>query len=184
MILLYHFSSYGARGDYFTGKEPAGVLCSECECVIDHDYIPKRVSIRRPYDVACTYDKHTIVNEAFKQFCEKEELTGVEFVLVNERRRLYLLRLHNVLRFDAQHSSTRFGKVCNKCGQHEFVVGFEPTRLCEVTKPIEHGLYRSDLLFGSTYARTPINFAGIETKRRIEAMRFRGTCFNPITDDE
>jgi hypothetical protein len=123
MILAYQLTPYDGDGYYFSGKEPPGVLCDECECLIDVSYVPKRVSIRRPYDVSSTYDDRIIVSESFRLFCTKERLAGVEFVLVNERRRLYLLRIHNVLRLDAVRSNLSFGKVCPKCGQRKFAVG-------------------------------------------------------------
>ncbi len=178
MIVAYHFAPYDGVGNYFNGKEPAGILCPECECVLDESYVPKRVSLRRPYEVASTYDNRTIVSERFKRFCRRE---GAEFILVNERRRLYFMRLHKVLRLDISHSNTRFGAVCRACGQHKFIVGTDGIRLRDVTRPIRRGLYRSDLLFGSGSGKYPMEIVGTETKQRIDEGRFRGVLFLPLS---
>lgn len=183
MIIAYHLAPYYGVGHFFNGQEPAGVLCRECDCVLDDEYVPKRVSIRRPYEVASTYDNRTIVSERFKRFCDNERLKRVQFILVNERRKLYLLRPRKVLQLDISRSNTRFGKICRSCGQHEFVVGIDGIRLRDIRKPIRRGLYRSDLLFASNRGKRPLHVVGIETRDRILEEHFRGVLFEPLTVD-
>lgn len=86
-----------------------------------------------------------------------------------------------VLPLDLSCANTRFGKICQSCGQHEYVVGVDGIRLLDISKPIQFGLYRSDHLFGSKCGKHPLQLVGVETKRRIEEERFRGVLFIPLS---
>jgi hypothetical protein len=86
------------------------------------------------------------------------------------------LLVDRVVSFDAKSRRTRFINCCAVCGNYDEVIGATPAYL-EVPGPLEDGIFRSDLLFGSGNAKHPLIIVGLETKERLEGAGLKGLLF-------
>ena len=132
------------------------------------------------YDVASTYDNHSIVSLKFKEFCERVRIKDLDFVKVNESPPLYDLRPRLVLPFDAARRETLFENYCRTCDQYESVVGAVPVFLKGITGPIDNGIYRTNIEFGSGRAKTPMIIVGVKTKERMQLEKFKGAEYRAV----
>jgi len=131
------------------------------------------------YDLSCTYDGQTIVNTAFKTFCEKNGCAKDFFFKGFEKDKDHFhLIAKKKIKFDAERRKTRFEKLCSECGNYESIIGATPAFLL-VPKPLKDGFYRSDLIFGSGNEKHPLLLVGIETRELLKASKFKGMDFEP-----
>jgi hypothetical protein len=104
----------------------------------------------------------------------------MSFVRLHADPERFVLRLANVLAFDAERRGTRFLSPCPACGAFYDVVGATPAFLRGVREPIERGFFRSDLVFGSGPEQRPLLFVGIRTAEALNEKRFEGYMLRPV----
>lgn len=132
--------------------------------------------------VSQTYDGFVIVDEKFKNFCEKGKYPGLQFVELNGRQKYYWFKLENIVAFDAEGRETRFIGYSEKCNGYEEIIGSAPAYLKE-KKLLPDGFFRTDLCFGSYAGKFPLYVVGVETKRKMEAAGFKNIDFEKILDE-
>ena len=155
--------------------------CPKCGYRLDFfAHNPDFVLRKSQYDVYATYDGQTIVSQAFKDFCTKENYKGLEFLeFKNDEHHYHLIISEdNIVPFDAPRRKTRFEGLCNVCGNYESIIGATPAYL-KIKEPLLDGIYRSDILFASGNEKSPLFFVGIQTKEKMEEAGLR-IRFSPV----
>jgi hypothetical protein len=152
-------------------------VCPDCGYRTDFAYTnPTFTLTRTKFDLSHTYDGACIVSERFREFCVRHQFESLEFRTLPRAKGLYHFFAHRVVPFDASARKTCFGALCPTCGFHESVTGATPSFL-KVSAPLPDGFSRSDLLFGSRNAKSPLIFVGTNTKELLDHECFRGICF-------
>ena len=179
MSIILAYGVWGQdNGGYYYREAPDEVFCPDCGSVIDRDYTPRTLGRVKPiYDVASTYDNHSIVSLKFKEFCERARIKDLDFIKVNESPLVYDLRPRLVLEFDAARTKIRFENRCQTCNQFESVVGPIPGFLKGITSPIENGIYSTDIEFGSGREKNPLKIVGVKTMEHMHLEKFKGAEF-------
>lgn len=168
---------------HFYEKAPRSVFCDQCGSVLDRTYVPAMLEIYsgKPQDLGSTYDGQVICSERFKAFCETRKYQ-VEFFPIKARVTIYHFRPAAILRFDTERRNTVFSKRCPRCGTYDEVIGSIPVFLRDVVEPIESGIFRTDLEFGSGAQKGPKIIVGIETRNAMVTRKFRGCTLVAISN--
>lgn len=162
--------------DWRYGKDGVAhpATCPTCGRKTDANYInPRFKAKRRTWDISQTSDGYVIASARFRQFCEKQDYQGVAFDTLPNDQEFFILRLSNLVPFDAERRETRFEDPCPKCKAFYSVVGATPAFLRGITDPIKEGLFRSDLEFASGPEQHPLIFVGTETAEKLKEQRFQ-----------
>lgn len=86
----------------------------------------------------------------------------------------------HIVVFDSERRQTKFVDYCETCGQYAQVAGATPAFLKTVSEPINDGIFRTDVVFGSYRRKHPLVIIGLETKKLIQKARFSGRSFRPV----
>lgn len=153
--------------------------CNGCGYRLDFSPTnPKYVLRGTKRDISATYDGQTIVSKAFKEFCERNKYSGLEFRPFENDPSHFHFIVNRQVKFDAKRRGVRFENLCPQCGNYESVVGGKPAYLI-IAEPLVDGFFRSDLLFASGNEKHPLTLVGIETKTKLKAAKLRGLEFSP-----
>lgn len=148
--------------------------CQTCGRKTDPTYINPEFKVkRRSRDISATYDGYTLVSGRFRTFCEKQGWHGMSFIPLPSDKGFFVLRLSNVLPFDAERRGTRFEKLCPECRAFYDVIGATPAYLRDITEPIEEGFFRSDLEFASGPEQSPLILVGVRTAEKLKEQKFQ-----------
>jgi hypothetical protein len=162
--------------DWRFGKDgvPHPATCPTCGRKTDPEYVnPEFKAKRRTWDISATYDGYCLVSNRFREFCQTQGWEGMTFSSLPADKDFFVLRLANVLPFDAKRRKTRFEDPCPTCGGFYNVIGATPVFLCGVTEPIHEGFFRSDLEFASGPEQHPLILVGVDTAEKLRDEKFR-----------
>ena len=184
MILGYTFNGHSSNNvSFFDGNEPKGVLCACCGTCLDDTYSPEILDINqsRKYDISYTDDLRNLYSERFYLFCKDVLKADVKFKQIKTRNMVlyYMIPPKKILEFDIVRRETKFEKKCKMCGGYESVAGAFPPFL-KINKPLGHGFFRTDVIFGSGREKGPLFIIGNEWKKLLAAQKFRGIDFEEI----
>ncbi len=169
--LLWPYSG-GVRvaGTYWGPLPEAGIHCPECSSVLDHTRVSSHVKMRAKRDIASA-DGRVIVSARFRNFCEAAGYPDLEFHEVDARRKLFEMRPTRLLYVDIDRSAPIFTGQCWRCGNIDCLHG-RGFFFHDLTKPLDRGFFRSDLLWGCRAGKHPRIVVGEETKRQLSEARF------------
>lgn len=172
--LAYLISAKDIGADFYEGA-PRQIFCEECNSVLDENYMPASLKLysRTLPDLGYTYDNQAVCSQRFKDFCEEEKY-AVDFWKINSVAPAFHFRPRQSLRFDAIRRQTRFLSPCSRCKGYQGVIGAKPVFLLDVTEPIQRGIFRTDLKFGSFASKGSLIIVGIETRAELVKSRFTG----------
>ncbi len=151
-------------------------LCPACGCKTSRDHWnPEFVLKKTRYDLGITYDGFYIASERFKAVAET--LPGSQsFIPLPPRahypRRYYLMELLDQVRIDVARAAPEFGPMCERCGQHRFIVGARGTFSGEMRA--DTGLVRSDLQFADGTGKFYALLAGSEAAEVLAQAKLDG----------
>jgi hypothetical protein len=168
-----------AFAEFFEDRR-AAIFGRNCGTLLDRTYLPSRVLPLKRYDICATSDGRVLVSERFKHWCGQQSYHGLRFRKVSEQPPYYDFEPTDTVEFDAQRAGTRFEDKCSICGNFESVVGTYPLGLRNVTSPLQHGFFRTDLEFGSRWEKSPLIMVGIRTKEAMKIEKFRLVDYEPI----
>lgn len=169
--------------DWRFGKDgvPHLATCRTCGRKIDLTYInPAFRATGRKRDISTTYDGYTLVSIRFRNFCESQRWTGLEFVTLPADREFFVLRIQSIVAFDAERRGTRFEELCPTCGAFYSVVGATPVFLKDVKSPLQGGFFRTDLEFASGPEQYPLELVGVDVAAVLRHSVFRHFQLEPI----
>lgn len=178
------FSISGPDNDSYMNPDQYGV--NICKCL---DYVKNRQLHLNPnfrltkksYDFSSTYDSFVIVSERFKQFCIENKYPGVSFYPIPNYETKFLLLVNNIVKFDSVRRKTVFIEFNSDCNEFNEIVGATPVCLVE-NSVLADGFYRTDIEFGSSYAKDPIILVGLETGTKLKAQKFKGLYLEKVLD--
>ena len=184
MLLGYVIFSYDNKYSMYRNLK-----LNECDKYSDIYTINRidiEIKIKTKKNISCTYDNFTIVSEQFKEFCERENYSGLEFVVLPSSPGLYWFKIYNVIELDEKahiegFSAVRFINYNEQCKGYEEIIGATPAWL-KVKEIIPDGFFRSDLCFGSFASKAPLKIVGVETMKKIKAAGFKGLDTSEIKD--
>jgi len=185
MILGYVLKAKDCNeGVFFSGEEPADILCPQCGTCLNYRYCPQEIQIHpsKKYDVSGTHDSRKLFSQRFVTFCKDILGSDEDFRLVKSGSvNLYYMFPSRILEFDVERRNTKFEKPCKTCGGFESTVGARPAFL-RTEQLIGRGFYRSDVAFASGKNKFPLFFIGAEWKELLASQKFRGIEFDEITN--
>lgn len=177
-IVAYDIGVPSGRGYFFEPGIHARICCPRCERVL-RPYRPPCVRLKDYNDLSATYDCRLMASERFRRFCLARKLPGVEFILLNKRRRLFWFHMTRRLRFPRGSGSFERGPRCRACGYAPYFVG-RPIVLKNHRRPISRGFYRSDISFGSCFIASPIMFVDPDTAATLRRAKMKGLRLRPV----
>jgi hypothetical protein len=183
-LLGYYLSSPDIDAHFFESA-PDSVFCQSCSTVLDKSYIPSRIKLysgRLP-DLGGTYDGQDMCSQRFKDFSEEEGLE-VDFYAIDMGKPFYHFRPKKIVKYDTLRRKTRFIKPCATCGNHAEVIGSIPVYFSEIFEPLQSGIYRTDVEFGSGSQKSFKVIIGLSTREKMVAQKFRGCTLTPIYLEE
>lgn len=164
---------------YFFEDAPENIFCKTCGCCIDTSYQPAELKTPNKADIGATYDRRFIASLRFKEYIDSLNL-NVDFSLINEKKQLFLIRPKHVIAYSAQQQEN----LCGTCHQYFDCVAPLPLFYQETGKPLEHGMFFTNIGFGSGKEKSPSIILGIETaleiKSSIKSLKLRGADISKI----
>jgi len=177
-IVAFSLSCVDIEAQYFFAASEK-IFCKACDSCLDESYIPRNLVISSKYDIGCTYDGRYIVSSRFKEFCAENYPNNLTFESVTIGNDYFLASPMDVLRFDVLKRKTSFRDLCQACGNYTHITGATPAFLMSQEAPISHGIYRTDIVFGSGRSKSALIIVGTETKREIIVNKLTGATFLP-----
>jgi hypothetical protein len=150
--------------------------------VYDLNYIDPKFKLRarfRKYDYVVTYDGYDLVSEKFKNFCEKNQYTGLEFVILPNTLGYYWLKANVILELDLTQMDCLFEQYSEKYKTYWGVYRPNPLYF-KKPEELKDGFYRTDICFGDAYSKHPILIIGLETKLKIITEGLKGVYYEDI----
>jgi hypothetical protein len=155
--------------------------CQKCGCVTDYDYIsPNMVLNIKKFDISCTYDNRYIVSRKFKEFCEKNKYTNIDFFKLPHEINFFKLRVNNLISEDLEKKKLRYEKYCDICQRYESVIPAYPIILKNNKEVLKEGFYASDIFIGNGNGKINTYFIGIETFTKMKKEKFKGIYFKKV----
>jgi hypothetical protein len=178
------FSIYPADNNSYMNSDQHRVNICECLDFIKNRQLnlnPNFQLIKKSYDISYTYDSYLIVSNRFKQFCLENKYSGVSFYPIPNYETKFLLLVTNVVKFDTARRKTKFSKFNSVCNEYHEVIGATPVCL-EESSVLSDNFFRTDIEFGSGYAKAPIVLVGYDTGLKLKAKKFKGIYLAEILE--
>jgi hypothetical protein len=176
MILGYTISITDGDIDFYQDA-PDACFCPKCKGVLDNSFSPAKLRLSRKArvnDIFATYDGKTLVSERAAHFFKSNFMDFCELTRLDGEIPLYLLNPIPVVPFDPIRRETIFEDRCDACGFYEGVYGATPAFL-KLTEPLPHGMYKTDIEFGSSARRNALIIFGASDKALIKKFKFHGS---------
>lgn len=178
VTVAYDLSAINNHAYFFEGA-PDSVFCKTCGCCIDSSYQPMELKVPNKSDIGATYDRRFIASLRFKEYIDSLKL-NVDFLLINEKKQLFLIRPQNTIAYSAQQQEN----LCGTCNQYFDCVAPIPSFYQETGRPLEHGMFFTSIGFGSGKEKSPSIILGIETAREIKSaiksLKLRGADISEV----
>jgi hypothetical protein len=185
--LLAYYLSNPDIGAHFYESAPDSVFCPSCGTVTDKRYIPSKIKCNssrgKLLDIGATYDGQEICSQRFKDFSDSEGLE-IDFYEIDMGKLVYHFRPRQIVKYDTLRRKTRFIKPCLICGNHAEVIGSIPVYFLDIFEPLQDGIYRTDVEFGSAHHKGFEVIVGLSTREKMVAQKFRGCTLMPIYLEE
>jgi hypothetical protein len=181
--MIVGYLVHGQDNDsYMLNEKNAGdITCPTCGFLLNFGFHNPFFRLRRKtFDFSHTYDIGHIVSLKFKEFCIRQGYEGIVFKEFEREPNFFQLIVDKVVEFDTVKAQTEFGKKCETCNNFEYTVGFEPSHLKNIMAPLEEGVYRTNVLFGSYNRKNPIIIIGISTFEKLRKEKMKGLIFDPV----
>jgi hypothetical protein len=154
--------------------------CIKCGHLLDFDYHNPYYRLKRKnLDFSHPYDFGNIISLRFKEFCERHRY-NVKFKEFEREPDFYQLIAIDKVEFDHERRKTRFMGFCDQCNNYEEVIGVTPVYLKHISRPLNDGIYRTDLLFGSGDRKGYMVLIGLDTYEKMKQEKFKGLYFEKI----
>jgi hypothetical protein len=165
-------------------RHPNAATCSKCSYLLNFDYYNPNFKIKRKvFDLSHCWDTGIIISLKFKEYLVRQKYSRLDFLNFNNDNLFYQLFLKNEVELDPIKRDVRFINKCLVCNNYDEVIGATPCFL-KNEMPLEDGLFKSNLYFGSGNRKEPIILVGTETKEKMKKEKLKGLTFEPIYDYE
>jgi hypothetical protein len=139
---------------------------------------------KRKVDIGYTYDGFLVVSENLKSRLLENGFTGLEFLSIPSDDAFFILRVHNIIEYNALPGQVRFNKFSRKYNEYLWVHGAYPVYIKHNDQQIhENNIYRSDLFFGEGIKRSPVLMVGIKTRDLLNSWELKGLTFEKILSE-
>lgn len=151
-------------------------VCPVCHCTLEK--IPDlafRVSMQR--DIGCTYDGFQIVSDRFKQFCEEQKYSGLEFLALPNSPGFYVLRVLDNFCADKNQTTIQYSGKHDCCGHSDWLG--RVNLVCHEDLSPDANFIQSFLyLCGDDCRKFSLLVVGVETAKRMRAYGLKGMSFH------
>jgi hypothetical protein len=146
---------------------------------LDRSYVPEKLDVQETprYDFGSTRDLQPLFSETLIDIINDLNDKTLSATELRGSGGYFHLAVDDQVTFDTQRRKTRFGPLCDLCGQFRWVAGATPAYLVCGQAPLE-GIFRTDMEFGDRNGRSTLLIVGKELKRRIEVCEFTGVHFH------
>lgn len=153
-------------------------ICKACGYVIDYDYVSPSFEVNiKKYDMSYTYDGRCIVSQKFKDFCQKNNYSGIEFSSLPNNNSFFQLVVNNIVEVDKERKKYEYDKYCSECNKYESITPGFPVILKDDVNPLKDGFYATDFLAGSCNGKTRLNIVAPETEKKLKKAKMKGLIF-------
>lgn len=161
----------------FSGQERPGVRrCAACHNLLakwDEPLIGLRIK-KRKMDLSCTYDGITVASRRFREVCEREGLTGLQFTPLPDDPEFFSILPTTEVAYDTERRGTQFQHWCPACKRFRWVTIATPVMLKPGQQIPDLGFVRSDVEFASDDEKHPLILCGEGAGRVLKAAKLRG----------
>ena len=177
MLLGYYFGAADGDLDFYDGA-PEDLFCPVCRSVLDKTYLPASLKLSRKarsMDIFATYDGKRLISERAAVFFRHHFADSCKITKLNveDETPIYILESIISVEYDFVRRKTEFINLCKLCGNYEAIIGATPAFL-KSHPPLAHGLYRTDIEFGSNNAKHPLLFLGVGDDKLIKSFKPHG----------
>jgi len=166
-------------GSYWAEFPIPGVHCRRCLSTLDFEYVSRSAAVEGVWDVIDIQGR-CIVGDRFRQFCLSNGFADVELPCVDAARGYYELRPTRILEVDLSRSEPLLRDFCSVCGNFESYVNGRGLFLTDVTHPLPHGIYRTDLIVGCGIGKHPRIIVAPETAGKMDSLRLSRMELRPV----
>lgn len=179
MIIGYSISCRDYGGWMFKDNDERFPQCPRCHMYYGLPYDPDFRPRKKPYALVRTFERVPIASKDFREFCEKEKYTGIEFYPFNRTVESFCPKFTNTLDVDVTYREIKFDEYCQECQRYTNHWGVLPVFIKKDDAIIPDGFYRSDILIGNK-CHYPLLIIGLETRDKLKAARMMGFRYTPI----
>ena len=159
-------------------------FCPACRGMLNKWVLPLdelRVRRKRSSDICSTYDGLYLVSRRFREVCETNDLTGLDFRALPRDKDFFASFSTSIVAVDTVKSRVRIEKWCPVCERWGSVTNFLPFHLRVGERLSERGFAFTDWHFaciGFYDERGPLLVCGAEAGRILMAAKLRGLTLN------
>lgn len=176
-----HYLSAQDNDLYFYHDRTDVARCEACQLLLrkwDEDLTSVALKKNLKRDASYSYDGVLVVSAGFKFAVENAQIPGMDFRQLQEQ--YFAARPTRTVPFDVGRRATKFGKRCDFCGQHAFVIGATPVFLMPGAGVGPKECVRTDLEFGTGDNKAPVVLFGDDAVQKLKKTKLRGLCFLPV----
>ena len=152
---------------FYINGELHPATCKVCGRVIDDNYLNPKFKLRKKkLALSITYDGFYIASDHFKEYIEKKRFNKITFRTLPSVNGFYQLAVNNVLQFDISNPYMQLEDYCDSCQSYSTIVSAAKV-LKDLDKPLDRGLYRTDIKFGTSHEQAPLLIADTQTAEEI-----------------
>lgn len=170
----------------FYASAPSSLFCESCETVLVKTYLPLEnlllCRLARSHDLFFTDDSKVLISERAALFFRREFSESAVVTRVKAKTPLFLLESRKIVNLDPIKRGVEFVDLCTKCGGYRGAYGATPC-FFKMPVPLPHGLYRSDLEFGTGKYKSPLLIFGADDAaifKKFKPHGGGGIVLNPI----
>lgn len=142
--------------------------CRSCGRKIETNYLNPNFKLnKKRMSLSATYDGYVIASKKFKTFVEQKGFSNILFRSLPSVKGHYQFITNNVLKYDMESRYLKLEDFCDSCKSYCSITS-PAAVLADVCKPLEKGIYRTDLEFGTSYEQTPILITDIQTANEMD----------------
>lgn len=179
VIIAKRLSAYDIKHMYDSVSSMQG-LCPVCHNVLRK--IPNRdynIGRHPNSDVFFTYDGFLIVSQKFRDFCLRNEYSGLHFDELPQSYGYYHMLIDNIYKLDYERSRTLFLNKRDCCGSYDEIIGWDPSFRAKdnILDERADGFYRAEYLGGSFSDKSIEPVIGLVTYKKMIKEKFRGIIY-------
>lgn len=167
------YDLYGQDNDSFIHCKDQEI-CSTCGCSISKSFNPNFKLKRKNFDISTTYDGYQIISSRLKSFLDNHNMSNIKYTPLENNKGFYYVEFLDILEIDVINSDIFFGDKCQNCSQYSEIIKGSELLLKNINKPIQKGIYRTDIEFGQCDSKSPLIIIGIKTYQEMVKEKFRG----------
>jgi hypothetical protein len=182
MIVAYYLTAHDNDSFFLEDeKHPDAPICEKCGFLIDpvNYYNPYFRMKKKTLDLSYTHDLRPIASLKLKEFCKREGYRNLVFKDFEREPNFFQFIIKEIVELDIDKSQPKYENRCTVCGNWEGTY-MQNIVIKYLSKELEDGFYRTDVLFSHGNRKNPLFIVGAGTFEKLKREKMKGLIFEPI----